>query len=312
MAQDVKAYVEKCDDCQRNKISKYTKLPMQRTDTQGVPWEKVASDLVGPINPPAAAGYKYILTIRCLFSKYTQAIPLKTQSAEEVAKELMNVLCTYGIPEKILTDQGTNFMSKVFQELCKGFVIKTIKSTAYHPQSNGSLERFHRDLKTYLRIFTNSSTEWNELLATACFVHNTSVVRSTGFTPFSLMYMRDPNIPTSFKIGKNTVVYNPDDYVKVVKHNMREAYKLARENLDKTKEITKNSYDKNLNVVNFKIGDKILVLNESKKITRNSKFSDEWIGPYTILDDLGNNLFKVKIGRKITNIHGDKLKIYKD
>jgi len=244
MAKEVKEYVDKCESCQKTKVSKYSKKPLRITDTQSRPFEKIALDIVGPMNPPSAKGHKYILTIRDLFSKYTRAVPMYTQSADETAKALVDYITHYGAPEKILTDQGANFMSEVLKNICKKFNIKKIRSTAYHPQSNASLERYHRDLKTYLKIFTTNVAEWDELLGIACLALNTSKTRSTGFTPFEIIFMHPANIPSSFRNTVNKPIYNYDDYVSIMTNSIQAAYKAVKENLEKSKEENKKNYDK--------------------------------------------------------------------
>lgn len=310
MAKEVKEYVDKCEACQKTKISRYTKKPMQITDTQSRPFEKIALDIVGPVNPPSAKGHKYILTIRDLFSKYTRAIPMFTQTAEETAKAFVEYMSHYGAPEQILTDQGSNFMSETIKNLCKRFQIKKLRSTAFHPQSNGSLERYHRDLKTYLKIFTTNVAEWDELLGIACLALNTSKSRSTSFTPFEIVFMHPANIPSSFKNTANRPIYNYDDYVSIMTNNIQSAYKAVKENLGKLKEETKKQYDKKTNDVKFKIGDKVLALNDNKKITRQNAFPLKWEGPYEIIKDLNNSTYELKVGRKTIVKHGDQLKLF--
>lgn len=312
MAKEIKEYVDRCEVCQKTKVARYTKKPLQITDTQSRPFEKIALDIVGPMNPPSAKGHKYILTIRDLFSKHTRAIPMFTQSADETAKAMVEYITHYGAPEKILTDQGANFMSEVMKNLCKKFNIKKLRSTAYHPQSNASLERYHRDLKTYLKIFTTNVAEWDELLGIACLALNTSKTRSTGFTPFEIVFMHPANIPSSFRNTVNRPIYNHDDYVSIMTNNIQAAYKAVKENLKNSKVETKKNYDKKTNDVKFRVGDKVLTINENKRITRQNAFPWKWEGPYELIKDLNNSTYEIKVGRKNITKHGDQLKLFRE
>jgi hypothetical protein len=81
---------------------------------------------------------RYVLTCQDNLSKYLIAIPLKNQTAESVTEAFVkNIILIYGIPNEIVTDQGTNFMGDVFKRICKLFKIEKISTTAYHPESNG-------------------------------------------------------------------------------------------------------------------------------------------------------------------------------
>jgi hypothetical protein len=112
------------------------------------PWEKVYLDIVGPY-PITESGIKYILTCQDNLSKYFIAIPLQSQTAEEVTNAFVrNIILIYGISE-IVTDQGSNFMSDVFKCICKLLKIDKICTTAYHPESNGALESTHKTLTIY-------------------------------------------------------------------------------------------------------------------------------------------------------------------
>ena len=129
-------------------------------------------------------GNRYVLTFQDKFSKYTLTIPMEQQDAVTVAKAFVEeVVLKFGIPPMILTDQGCNFMSEVFTNVCKILKIKKIKCTAY-PQSNGNLERTHAVLFEYLRCFVlEDHSNWDKWLPYATFVFNATLHTAMGFTP---------------------------------------------------------------------------------------------------------------------------------
>jgi len=146
LTKDVENYVAKCEFCQ--KVSRKTKMPLIITETSSEPFEKCALDIVGPLSI-TTLGNKY-LTFQDDLTKFSKAIPLPNQEATTVAKEFITkIICEHGIPEMVLTDQGTNFLSEIFKNTCKLLKITKIQ-TAYHPESNGALERSHRTLAEYL------------------------------------------------------------------------------------------------------------------------------------------------------------------
>jgi len=105
-----------------------------------------------------------------------------------VAKEFITkIMCEHGTPEAVLTDQGTNFLSEVFKNVCKLLKITKVQTTAYHPQSNGVLERSHRTLAEYLRHYINDEqTDWDEWIPYAMFAYNTTPQTATAYTPLHL------------------------------------------------------------------------------------------------------------------------------
>lgn len=117
---------------------------MKITSTSTRPFEKIFLDIVGPLLV-SHKNNRFILTFQDDLTKYSEAIPISNAEASTVAKEFATkIICKFGVPESILTDQGTNFMSKLFSKTCKNLKFNKLNTTAYHPQSNGDLERSHR------------------------------------------------------------------------------------------------------------------------------------------------------------------------
>ena len=163
MAKDVEEYIRKCEFCQKNKLSRKIKMPLVITDTPEKPFEKCALDIVGPLTV-TESGNKYVLTFQDSLTKFSKAIPVMNQEAATVARAFVTkIVLEHGIPETILTDQGTNFTSEMFKNVCKLLKIEKIQTTAYHPETNRALERSHRTLAEYLRHYINEEqTDWDE------------------------------------------------------------------------------------------------------------------------------------------------------
>ena len=152
MSVDVKKLCSQCVLCQKASRAGVGKAPLHPLPVLDVPFSKLAFDLVGPL-PRTKSGYKYLLTSICLASKYPEAIPLKRVDVETVAEGLCEVFSRTGIPSQILTDQGSVFTSRLMKQLCHILDIKHIKSSPYHPESNGCLEHWHATLKGALRKY---------------------------------------------------------------------------------------------------------------------------------------------------------------
>ena len=312
LKKDVKKLVKKCELCQKNKLSRKTKMPMVITTTASKPFERCFLDVVGPL-PETKAGNKYILTFQDDLTKFTVNIPMQNQEASTVAHNfVINIICLYGLPETLITDQGTNFLSDLFKNTCKLLKIKKIQTTSYHPESNGALERSHRVLEEYLRHFISySQTDWDSWLPFATFTYNTTPHSATKFSPFELLYGHIPSLPTSIQQPVKTN-YTYDDFVANLKQKLQYSNQLARENLFQSKISSKENYDKRNLVRNFNVGDKVLLFDESVRRGRSKKLSSLWIGPYTIIKKLSDVNYSIQKGKHKQTIHANRLKHFYD
>ena len=243
--QELEEYVRQCETCQKNMITQNkTRMPMKITTTPEVVWEKCALDIVGPLSQ-TLDGNKYVLTFQDELPKYTLARPAAQQDAMNIAKAFVEVILKFGIPQMILTDQGSNFLSEIFSNDCKLLSIKKIKCTAYHPQSNGALERTHHVLVEYLRCFIlEDQSNWDKWLPYATFVFNTTPHTATGFTPHELLFGRKPNIPGILQKEPPDTQYTYDNYVKELQSRLQSSYQMATSNLNQQKERSKEYHDK--------------------------------------------------------------------
>ena len=141
---DVKQYCQSCEECQHTAGKRYTpKAPLVNLLIIDVPFSRIAMDIYSE--------NKYILVVCDYATHYPKAIPLKSIDTETIATKLMDLMLRVGIPNEILTDQGSNFTSKLLEEIYKMLGIRGIKTTPYHPQMDGMVERFNGTLKSMLR-----------------------------------------------------------------------------------------------------------------------------------------------------------------
>ncbi len=150
--------------------------------------------IVGPLKR-TKKGHKWILTIMDFSTRYPEAIPLRKTDATSVANALCGFFTKMGIPREILSDRGSNFLSKVMKEMASIFGIKQIATSPYHPQCDGMLERFHGTLKSMITKIGKGSRDWDEWLPFACFASRDAVHAATGFTPFQLLFGREVRGP---------------------------------------------------------------------------------------------------------------------
>ena len=156
MQGDVISFCRSCDVGQKTtakgSVSRVTLGDMPLIDMQ---FRKVAVNLVGPISPPSEKGHRYILTLVDYDTRYPEAVPLKNIGEETVAEALQDMYSRLGIPEEVLSDLGTQFVSKCMEEASRLLFIKRLTTTPYHPTCNGLVERFNGTLKKMLRRLCN-------------------------------------------------------------------------------------------------------------------------------------------------------------
>lgn len=281
---DVAHYCRTCDTCQRcQPRGTQVKAEMIPMPIISKPFQRIAMDIVGPIDR-SRSGNKYILTICDYATRYPEAIPLPSTEAGRIAKHLVEVFSRVGIPEEILTDQGANFMSALLQDVYQLLSIKRIRTSPYHPQTDGLVERFNSTLKSMLRKFVASNTkDWDEYLPYLLFAYREVPQESTGFSPFELLYGRRVRGPldvlremwTGDEPVEEQTVFT---HLTEMRKRLEQMSELVQSNMTASQKKQKEHYDKKLKEQPLKVGDKVLVLIPSRK----SKLKLERVGPYTV------------------------------
>ena len=237
---DILHLFEKCEPCQRRNQPAPTPQAPLGTITSTYPFQKISWDIMRPL-PVTEKGSKYILVITDLFSKWVEAFPLSSTNSVTLAEILTDtVICRYGVPEVIHSDQGANFVSEVIQTVCLNLGITRTQTTAYHPQGNGQVERFNRTLESMLsKVVSENHRNLDENLQKVLFAYRTAVHDSTGYTPFLVMFGRSPNLPVDVMLGR----YREDSGSSVPKYVQRTRALMKAAFSDVQKRI-KKSHDK--------------------------------------------------------------------
>ena len=170
---DVNRHCQSCDICQRTvPKGRVSKVPLGEMPLIESPFERIAMDLVGPIKPVSERGHRYILVIIDYATRYPEAIPLKTVEAEVIAEELMKVYSRLGIPKEVLTDQGSQFVSRVMKEVNRLLSIRGITTTPYHAMTNGLCEKYNGTLKIMLkRMCEERPKDWDRYIPPYFYSH---------------------------------------------------------------------------------------------------------------------------------------------
>ncbi|KAK0169463.1 hypothetical protein PV328_012013 [Microctonus aethiopoides] len=304
---DVETYVKNYVICQRNKVNRHpTKMPMIITDFPNKFNDKIAIDICGPF-PITKNRNKYILTIQDCLTKYFMGIPIEDFTAITVIRELLEKYISYfGIPRNILTDRGTNFTSDLMKTFEKMMGIKPITTTSFHPQSNGSLERTHQVLKDYLRHFANDNADdWDEKIHLANLYFNTSKHESTGYTPYELVFGNKANDLSSMKKNLNVSYF---EYLEELQSRITRNLNETKETLLKSKQETKERYDRMVNPQEFQPNDLVWLCKESNSNDRTNTLNIPFEGPFRVIEKVSDVNYKIQKNRKEIVVHANRLK----
>lgn len=313
MSDDVREYVNACVSCAQRKTSPHRKPALlQKFSTPKTPFFRIAMDVVGPL-PVTNDGNKYILTVQDALTKYVEAFPMKDQTADTVARTFIKgIILRYGTPAQLLTDLGTNFTSNLMQSLCKFLQIHHLKTTAYRPQTNGALERFHRTLKDLLSHYIHPhQRDWDEWLPFALAAYSSATHSSTGESPFFLLFGRDMDYPYDEIFRPIRVKYDTDNnYVSEFLQRMKIAHRNAVTNMEKTTDRVHNQFNKGAVPSKIKVGDRVYLFDQADKVGINRKLAKKWIGPFRVIDLKGVNATVKEIhGGKVQKVHVNRLKL---
>ncbi len=190
--ENVRRWCAACRECQLVNPPASPKAPLRPLPLVQVPFDRIGMDLIGPLER-SARGHRFALVLVDYATRYPEAVALRSISAKSVAEALFRIISRVGIPKEILTDQGTAFMSRTIRELYELLGIKSVRTSVFHPQTDGLVERFNRTLKTMIREFVHEDAKnWDKWLEPLLFAVREVPQASTGFSPFELLYGRQP------------------------------------------------------------------------------------------------------------------------
>ena len=257
----VNDYVSSCDICEERKNPTRKRRAYMKTHLSGVKFERIAVDIAGPF-PKSLNGFVYILVIADYFTKFTEIFPIRDIEAKTVADTMFRGwIKRYGCPQEIHSDQGRQFESQLFQELCELLEINKTRTTAYHPQSDGMIERLNRTIKDVLSKYISANqTDWDRYIDGVVFAYNSSIHETTEITPYRMVFGEEMTLPVQLITrnldGQRTSMCKYQaEYVQGLENSLNEMYDIVRETTGKNCERQKHYYNRNVHAVNYDIGD---------------------------------------------------------
>lgn len=216
MNKDIREWTRTCIPCQRSKIQRHTRTPFQKFEIPDERFKIVNLDLVGPL--PSSKGFSYCLTLIDRYTCWTEAIPIPNITAETVAEAFYSQwIARFGTPQKIITDQGRQFECSLFHTLSALLGMQKTRTTPYHPQSNGKIERWHRTLKAALKAHSND--KWVETLPTILLGLRCVMRDDADATPAELTYGSSIRLPGEF-FEETTLNTDPATFVSRLKQKI--------------------------------------------------------------------------------------------
>ena len=195
---DTAYWVQHCWPCQaRKRGGRISRWPQVLRDMPQSAFDSVAFDIFGPL-PPSDAGHTHIVVVQDLYTRWVDLYPLRPEqnTADGIATILVDDYCTkHGVPRTLLSDRGTQFMAALSVSVYRHMGVRKLFTTAYHPQFNGTVERFMQSLATMLSMVVGGKhKDWHLWLPHVAFAYNASEHAATGVTPFMLATGREPRI----------------------------------------------------------------------------------------------------------------------
>ena len=271
MRPEIRAKLAKCTVCIAHSRTR-DKAPMGNMPQPVSPMQMVSMDLIGPF-VPSTEGNNYVLTVIDNFTGFAEAYPLPSKCNQTVWKAFSNhFIPSHGVPEVVLTYNAAEFCTGAFMQYMKDIGIDHRRSTPTHPASNGRIERFNRSFKEILnKLINNKPGQWKNHIGGALFAHRISISSVTGYSPFYLLYGRQPRAP----VGRLLQAANKISPFGNRLDDLSEAFAQAYSNSQEARECNKKAIDKKANAKQLQVGDTVVLLT-NEPITFSTKWDPQW------------------------------------
>ena len=298
MLGDIRQFVDNCPVCQTEK-SDHTlaKGKLMSTQIPESKWSEISIDFITDL-PPSATGRDSILVTVDKATRMVHLAPCKKNiTATGTAQLLWNTVIRYhGLPRAIFSDRGPQFTARAWQELWKLTGTKLGYSSAYHPQTQGVVERMNSVVSQTLRCLlheTNDLKKWEIILPTVEMVINSLPNSSTGFSPFYLNYGHEPVMPVTLLEGTEKI--NTESVASFIRR-ITSDWELARENLNRSVGLQKKYYDRKHRDITYKVGDLVLLSTRNLRMKGTpGKLQRRFVGPFRVIETIGQQAYRLSL-----------------
>ena len=329
--------IEYCIECQTNKSKRHDlhEAPLEQWgELETTPFKTIHIDHKGPLRPSSNSN-NHCLVVVDAFSRFIGVYPVKDTSAQATITALEKWITSYGIPQKIIHDNGTAFINSDFINWIKEFGITLAPRTTYSPWTNGKVEVQNQHLTRYWRNFTNESgNNWSKLAPKFAFAHNTSVNYSTGLTCYEIVFGTKPQVPMTLKLGliRDKNKQCKSEYCDGLKPHTHSENLLPNKSLDRLlrpqlsdeliarendfKRIYSSTYQRCRQITSkaheyrnrFKlgrpinIGQKVFLENHTADLSRSQKLKQLRVGPFTVTKQITNTTYEIRENANPDNV----------
>lgn len=288
---DCNKLAKACLGCQKSKVQRHIKTPRQDFLPPNERFEHVHIDIVGPL--PPSEGKRYVLTMIDRFSRWLEAIPIETQTADEIAKTFhSNWVCRFGVPVRISTDRGRQFESELFNQLTNMYGSQRIRTTAYNPKANGMVERVHRTMKSAL--MAHNTNKWSEVLPTILLGLRTALRKDSECSAAELVYGSTIRLPGQFFKESQS------------KSNEKDFLAQLRQTIQDFKSIPPAHHDKPVVYVDKQIQNctHVFIRKDAVRLSLEPPYE----GPYQIIKRNNDKVYTIRVKNKNETVSVDRLK----
>ena len=309
---DCLSHIKSCLVCQKMDKRVPKKATMQERELVSVPAERIAIDLVG-LFPTATGGFKYLLTCIDLATRWPEAIPLRTTMSKVIITQLTTIFSRCGFPTAIVSDNGPQFTGKGFQKWLRDKGIRHIRSSPYHTQGNGVVERLHRTLNGIIGRTVEKKGNWAAVVPMALYFIHCSPCNATGMSPFMARQGWEPATPVQllYKAWAQTDLgdINLDEWITCNAERVQALRDKATVSKQSASQKTKETWDAKAQDRTFTKSDQVLM----RKPGINLKLAESWEGPYTVVKRNSPLSYGIDTGdRNIPSMHVQLLKQFRE
>ena len=285
MRADITRWTRACLVCNTHSPGRAVHSPLTPIPVNG-PFDRVGVDVIK--FPISRQGNQYAVVFMDYLTKWPEVYATSDQTAATIANLLVReIVARHGVPSELLSDRGQAFLSGLLKEVQQVLGFKKVNTTAYHPQTDGLVERFNRTLISMLaKTVERDGRDWDQQLPFVLFAYRTSQQQSTLESPFFILYGRDPRLPTQTAMTANKTRQHWDlkEYGADLASRTAVAWDLARKCIGKAQKKQKEYYDRRARPPRFRVGDRVFLFKPADKSGPLRKFARPYHGPYRVVE----------------------------
>ena len=329
MQKDIGVHANSCIHCQRRKHLHSKRTPLLSFPKNTEPFERCHMDLCGPF-VVTGRGMQYILVFKDALTKWVELFALPDKSELSVAECLFDeILMRHGAPRVLISDQGTEFVNKVIDQIAILLRIRRVTTSPYHPRADGLAENQVSTLKDMLSAYVNVfQTDWDDYLAIVAHYYRTTVSSATGYTPYFMMYGRECRKPDEQWIQAVGQLSDDEeifvtDYVRGLSESMRLIWEMIGAELEDKATARNERVNKGIKqIASFEVGDRVwleqppvtsfISQDDNERFKVKKAFRPRFSGTYEVVKKVSPITYVLNIGGQYKHHSVDRMKAFKE